>query len=205
MCWTPLCASLCILCCQFLSIVHFFIDPSVFSNVHTIYGMILSMILLAFGKHFHDRIMSVRRKKQASTTYIFQAQIITICIAIWYFPKSVFDKNRSVSKFGDIFFYMNIIHIQIYIIHSASTIVWITIKHISQCLRIVVSNTYCVVFWSCFSSSLCILCCQFLSIVHFFIDPSIITRKSSSHETDKIVVSLKHKVLEDTKYLIHTQ
>jgi hypothetical protein len=47
---------------QFLSIVHFFIDPSVFSNVHTIYGMILSMILLAFGKHFHDRIMSVRRK-----------------------------------------------------------------------------------------------------------------------------------------------
>ena len=40
--------------------------------------------------------------------------------------------------------------VQIYIIHSASTIVWITIKHISQCLRIVVSNTYCVVFLSCF-------------------------------------------------------
>jgi hypothetical protein len=28
------------------------------------------------------------------------------------FPKFVFDKNRSVSKFGDIFFYMNIIHIK---------------------------------------------------------------------------------------------
>ena len=63
--------------------------------------------------------------------------------------------------------------VQIYIIHSASTIVWITIKHISQCLRIVVSNTYCVVFLSCFSSYLCILCCQFLSIVHFCIDPSV--------------------------------
>ena len=58
--------------------------------------------------------------------------------------------------------------LQIYIIHSASTIVWITIKQISQCLRIVVSNIYCVVFFSCFSSCLCILCCQVLSIVHFF-------------------------------------
>jgi hypothetical protein len=58
--------------------------------------------------------------------------------------------------------------LQIYIIHSASTIVWITIKQISQCLRIVVYNIYCVVLFSCVSSSLCILCCQVLSIVHFF-------------------------------------
>jgi hypothetical protein len=35
---------------------------------------------------------------------------------------------------------------QIYIIHSASTIVWITIKQISQCLRIVVYNIYCFVY-----------------------------------------------------------
>jgi hypothetical protein len=28
------------------------------------------------------------------------------------FPNSVFDKNRSVNKFGDTFFYMNIIHIK---------------------------------------------------------------------------------------------
>ena len=34
-----------------------------------------------------------------------------------------------------------------------------------------------------------------------YFDNFIITRKSSSHETDKIVVSLKHKVLEDTKIL----
>ena len=34
---------------------------------------------------------------------------------------------------------------------------------------------------------------------HF--DNFIITIKSSSHETDKIVGSLKHKVLEDTKIL----
>ena len=47
-------SSLCILSCQFLS--------SVFSNVHTIYGMIFSMIVLAFGRHLHDRIMSIRRK-----------------------------------------------------------------------------------------------------------------------------------------------
>ena len=40
----------------------FVIAPSVFSIVHTIYGMILSMILLAFGKHLHDSIMSIRRK-----------------------------------------------------------------------------------------------------------------------------------------------
>ena len=33
---------------------------------------------------------------------------------------------------------------------------------ICVCLRIVVSNTYCVVFLFCFSS-----CCQFLWIVHF--------------------------------------
>jgi hypothetical protein len=32
-----------------------------------------------------------------------------------------------------------------------------------------------------------------------YFDNFIITRKSSSHETDKIVVSLKHKVLEDTE------
>ena len=51
----------------------------------------------------------------------------------------------------------------IYIIHSASTIVWITIKQISQCLRIVVYNIYCVVFFSCFS--LCILCCQVFSTI----------------------------------------
>jgi hypothetical protein len=34
-----------------------------------------------------------------------------------------------------------------------------------------------------------------------YFDNFIITRKSSSHETDKIVVSLKHKVLENTKIL----
>jgi hypothetical protein len=28
------------------------------------------------------------------------------------FPNSVFDKNRSVNKFGDTFVYMNIIHIK---------------------------------------------------------------------------------------------
>ena len=34
-----------------------------------------------------------------------------------------------------------------------------------------------------------------------YFDNFIVSRKSSSHETDKIVVSLKHKVLEDTKIL----
>jgi hypothetical protein len=38
------------------------------------------------------------------------------------------------------------------------------------CLRIVVSNTYCVVFLFCSSSFiLCILCCQYLWIVHFLL------------------------------------
>ena len=38
------------------------------------------------------------------------------------------------------------------------------------CLRIVVSNTYCVVFLFCLSSFiLCILCCQYLWIVHFLL------------------------------------
>jgi hypothetical protein len=77
--------------------------------------------------------------------------------------------------------------VQIYIIHSASTIVWITIKHISQCLHIVVSNTYCVVFLSCFSSSLCILCCQFLSIVHFCIDHSVF---SNVHTIYSMILSM---------------
>ena len=41
------------------------------------------------------------------------------------------------------------------------------------CLRIVVSNTCCVVFLLCFLFVLCTQCCQFLWIVHFFIAPSV--------------------------------
>ena len=39
------------------------------------------------------------------------------------------------------------------------------------CLRIVVSNTYCVMFlfWLSLSCVLCTLCCQFLWIVHFWL------------------------------------
>ena len=40
------------------------------------------------------------------------------------------------------------------------------------CLCIVVSNTCCVVF-VLFALVLCILCCQFLWIVHYFIAPSV--------------------------------
>jgi hypothetical protein len=46
------------------------------------------------------------------------------------------------------------------------------IYFICVCLRIVVSNTYCVVFLFCFFFVLCTLCCQFLWIV-FFIAPSV--------------------------------
>jgi hypothetical protein len=38
---------------------------------------------------------------------------------------------------------------------------------ICMCLFILVSNTYCVVFFVLFFFVLCTLCCQFLSIVHF--------------------------------------
>ena len=37
-----------------------------------------------------------------------------------------------------------------------------------------------------------------------YFDNFIITRKSSSYETDTVVVSLKHKVLEYTKIHIYT-
>ena len=36
------------------------------------------------------------------------------------------------------------------------------------CLRMVVSNTYCVVLLFCFVFVLCTLCCQFLWIVHCY-------------------------------------
>ena len=36
------------------------------------------------------------------------------------------------------------------------------------CLRMVVSNTYCVVLLLCFVFVLCTLCCQFLWIVHCY-------------------------------------
>jgi hypothetical protein len=39
----------------------------------------------------------------------------------------------------------------------------------SVCLRIVVSNTYCVLYLFCLSSSCVPLCCQFLWIAHFWL------------------------------------
>jgi len=55
------------------------------------------------------------------------------------------------------------LHLQLYI--------WGLIYVICVCLRIVVSNTYCVVFLLCLSSScvLCTLFCQFLWIVHYWL------------------------------------
>ena len=46
---------------------------------------------------------------------------------------------------------------------------------ICVCLRIVVSNTYCVVFLLCFLFVLCPLCCHFLSTVLFLIFPSVLS------------------------------
>jgi len=40
---------------------------------------------------------------------------------------------------------------------------------ICVCFRIVLSNTYCVVFLLCFFVVLCTLCCQLLWIIHFWL------------------------------------
>ena len=47
---------------------------------------------------------------------------------------------------------------------------------IRVCLRIVVSNTYCVVSLFC-SFLLCILCCQFFWVIHLFLVPPLVFSK----------------------------
>jgi hypothetical protein len=57
------------------------------------------------------------------------------------------------------------------------------------CLRIVVSNTYCVLFLFCFSSS----CCQFLWIVHFWLPLRCYLTFISGHTIHNINVQIMYR------------